>query len=96
MNTSDSKPNASSRELVEMFLTAMADAIADRLEHRQEARRRLLSVEQVAEYLAISESSVYNLIVDEKLHSVGLDRRKRFDIRDIDKLIDEAKGTTAR
>ena len=32
------------RDTVEFFLNAMADAIADRLEQRQDARRRLLDV----------------------------------------------------
>ena len=75
-----------------MFLTAMADAIADRLEHRQDARRRLLDVERTAEYLDTSKSSVHNLVSDKKLKPVRFDRRIHFDIRDLDKLIDEAKG----
>ena len=81
-----------SREMVDMFLTAMADAIADRLEHRQDARRRLLDVERTAEYLDTSKSSVHNLVSDKKLKPVRFDRRIHFDIRDLDKLIDEAKG----
>ena len=76
------------RETVDLFLTAMADAIADRLEHRQEARRRLLDMEQASEYLSTSEDTFYRMIADGKLTPVRFDRRMRFDIRDLDKLIE--------
>lgn len=69
----------------------MADAIADRLEHRQETRRRLLDGEQAAEYLGMTESAVYNLVSDNKLRPVRFDRRIRFDIRDLNELIEQAK-----
>jgi excisionase family DNA binding protein len=80
-----------SRQTVDLFLNAIADAIADRLEYRQDARRRLLDVEQTAEYLGMSESAVYNLVSDSKLRPVRFDRRIRFDIRDLDELIERAK-----
>jgi len=83
--------NAIGKDAVEQFLTAIADAIAGRLEHRQDARRRLLDVEQTSEYLGTSESAVYNLVSDKKLQAVRFDRRIRFDIRDLDKLIEESK-----
>jgi excisionase family DNA binding protein len=81
----------SSRETVDLLLAAIADTIADRLEHRQQTRRRLLSVEEAAEYLGRSESAVYNLVSDGKLRSVRFDRRISFDIRDLDNLIEQAK-----
>jgi excisionase family DNA binding protein len=81
----------SSRDTVELFLTAIADAIANRLEQRHESRRRLLDVEQTAEYLGMTEGAVYNLVSDNKLQSVRFDRRLRFDIRDLDELIAQAK-----
>ncbi len=84
----------SSHDMVELLLNALADAIADRLEHRQETRRRLLSVEQAAEYINRSESAIYNLVSDGKLRPVRLDRRISFDIRDLDNLIDQAKKGT--
>jgi excisionase family DNA binding protein len=82
----------SSTETVELFLAAMADAIADRLEQRQDTRCRLLDVGQTAEYLGMSESAIYNLVSDGKLQPVRFDRRIRFDRRDLDKLIDGAKA----
>ena len=81
------------RDTLELFLNAMADAIADRLEQRHDARRRLLDVAQTAEYLGMTESAVYNLVSDGKLSPVRFARRIRFYIRDLDKLIEETKGT---
>jgi hypothetical protein len=81
-----------STETVELFLTAIADTIADRLEGRQAARRRLLNVEQAGEYLSTSESGIYNLVADEKLSPVRIDRKLRFDVRDLDRLVDDSKS----
>ncbi|MGA8594476.1 MAG: helix-turn-helix domain-containing protein [Bryobacteraceae bacterium] len=86
------KRQSDPRDTVELLLTAVADAIADRLEHRQEARRRLLDMDATCEYLGVSEDGVYRLVAEGKLTPVSLDRRKRFDIRELDKLIEEAKG----
>ena len=55
----------------------MADAIPDKIEQRQTTRRRLLDVEQAAEYLSTSESGVYNLVADSKLQAVRIDRKLR-------------------
>lgn len=82
-----------SQNPVELFLSAIADAIADRLEHRQEARRRLLDMGQACEYLGVSEDTVYRLVAERKLSPVNVDRRKRFDVRELDRLIEEAKRT---
>ena len=86
-------PSASqSRQTVDLFLDAIADAIADRLDHRQGVRRRLFDVEQTAEYLGMSVSAVYNLVSDGKVQPVRFDRRIRFDVRDLDGLINQAKN----
>lgn len=85
------KRESDPRDTVELLLTAVADAIADRLEHRQETRRRLLDMDRTCEYLGLSEDGVYRLIAEGKLTPVSLDRRKRLDIRELDTLIDEAK-----
>ena len=75
------------------MIEAIADAVAARLERIQTARRRLLTLEQAAEYYGASEDTIERLVANKKLVPVnGLDRRKRFDIRDLDKLIDEGKN----
>ena len=84
--------NFNSRAALELFLTAVADAIADRLEHRQEARRRLLDMDQTTEYLGLSQDGIYRLVSDRKLTPVRIDRRMRFDVRELDVLIERGKG----
>ena len=77
---------------VELFLDAFAEAILGRLEHRQESRRRVLDMDATCEYLgSISEDGVYRLIQEGKLHPVRVDRRLRFDIRELDHLVEESK-----
>lgn len=88
--SSNQPPDA--RDTIEQFLSAIADAIADRLEHRQQTRRRLLTLEEAADYLAMSENQVLNLIAEGKLKRSNLDRRVRVDIRELDRLIEETKG----
>jgi excisionase family DNA binding protein len=81
------------RDTLELVLDAIADAITDRLEHRHDTRRRLLDMEQTCEYLSISEDTAYRLVAERKLTPVRVDRRLRFDIRELDHLIDDAKNS---
>jgi excisionase family DNA binding protein len=75
------------------MIEAIAEAVALKLEHFQTTKRRLLTLEQAAEYLGMSDDTVERLVANKKLIPVsGLDRRKRFDIRDLDKLIEHSKG----
>jgi excisionase family DNA binding protein len=74
------------------FLEALADAIVRRVETMQSQRRRVYKLDQAAEYLGISDNAVYDLVRTGKLRPVHLDSRNRFDIRDLDKLVDEMKN----
>ena len=80
------------RHTVDEFLDAIADAIADRLERRESLRRRVLDLDQVAEYLGASEDTIHRMVAEGRLAPVRFDRRLRFDVRDLDRLIEEAKG----
>lgn len=53
--------------------------------------RRLLSIEQAAEYLCLSKREIYNMIANKKLVAVNHGRRKMLDIRDLDVWIDSNK-----
>ncbi len=86
---------STTNKAADLFLEAFADAIADRLERRQESRRRLLKLEAATEYLSTSDDTIYRLIAEKKLTPVrNVDRHLRFDIRELDKLIEEAKDKT--
>jgi excisionase family DNA binding protein len=80
------------REIIDTVMAATTDTIVSRLEQHHGTGGRLLNVERTAEYLGISESQVYSLVAENKLKSVRLDRRHRFDIRDLDKLIETSKN----
>jgi excisionase family DNA binding protein len=74
------------------LIEAIADAVAHRLERLQTTRKRLLTLEHAAEYLGMSDDTVERLVASGRLVPVrGLDRRIRFDIRDLDRLIEESK-----
>jgi excisionase family DNA binding protein len=55
--------------------------------------RRLLTLEQAADYLALSTWSVRDLVWKGRLRVVRLTRRLHFDRRDLDRLIEGAKDS---
>jgi excisionase family DNA binding protein len=69
------------------------------LEHRRSNRasrsefdrRRLISLPEAADMLGLSVASVRRLIGSGRLHAVKLNRRVLVDLRDVDRLIEEAK-----
>ncbi len=85
-------PVAPSSKGIEFFLNAIADTIVDRLEHRQAASRRVLDMDQTVEYLGASEDTIYRLVAEGKLTPVRFDRRTRFDVHDLDKLVADSKA----
>jgi excisionase family DNA binding protein len=73
------------------LIEALADEVVRRMANIQTQRRRLLNAEDAAEYLGISEDGLRNIVEDGRLPEVKIDRRKRFDRQDLDKLIETAK-----
>src|SRR5207245_1408061 len=70
-------------------LTPAADSQSTALGNR----RRLLTLEEAAEYLALSTWTVRDLVWKGRLRVVRLTRRLHFDRRDLDRLIEEAKDS---
>jgi len=54
--------------------------------------RRLLTAQEAAVYLALSEREVYNMIANKELVGVRHGRRIMIDLRDIEKWIDSNKA----
>ena len=69
----------------------MESGVKKALNVSETTNRRLLSVEQAAVYLSLSEREVYNMIANGQLHSVKHGRRKMIDIRDVDAWIEGNK-----
>ena len=53
--------------------------------------KRLLSVEQAATYLCLSERELYNMIANKELAAVKHGRRTMIDVRDLDQWIESNK-----
>lgn len=53
--------------------------------------QRLLDADQAAVYINTSDKGLDNLVSDGKLAPVRFDRKRRFDVVDLDKLIEESK-----
>jgi len=57
----------------------------------KEQEGKLLTVNQVAEYLHVSKTTIYRWIKDGTLHSVGVGRKHLFKEKDIAALLGEEK-----
>lgn len=81
-------PSAASADpLRQMIRAACEDAIKSALNIADISPRRLLSVEETAAYLNLSEREVYNLIAAKELVGVRHGRRLMIDIRDLEEWI---------
>jgi hypothetical protein len=78
----------------DQVLDALADKLAERLRIGQKPQitPRLLSVEQAAQYLSRSPRAVRLLAEKGILPGVRMDDRLFFDIADLDRAIEAAKG----
>lgn len=73
----------------QVLIDAIADAVATRLERMAGCSRRLLDVDQAAQYLGLSAVALrHKAGVD--IPVVKIDAKLRFDRRDLDKYIDRA------
>lgn len=55
---------------------------------------RLVKPREAAAYLAISERKLWSLTQDGRIPAVRLDRSVRYDVADLDRFIQAAKGIT--
>lgn len=53
---------------------------------------RLLSVNDAAKYLAISDRTLWNLTAEKKIPAVKINRCVRYDIHDLDEFINRMKN----
>jgi len=59
------------------------------------AARRLITLREAADVLSLSVASVRRLVWTGRLRFVRLNRRLRIDVRDLDRLIEDAKAQPA-
>ncbi len=70
---------------------AVESGVKRALNISETTNRRLLSVEQAAVYLSLSERELYNMISNHQLRGVKHGRRKMIDIRDLDEWVESKK-----
>jgi excisionase family DNA binding protein len=70
---------------------AIARVVREELGRLNLRQRRILEIDEAAEYLGCSVGTIHNLVADDKLSPVRYDRRIRFDIEDLDRLIQKSK-----
>lgn len=73
--------------LSQMIQAACEAAIKRALNISEISPRRLLTVQEGAVYLTLSEREIYNMIANKELAGVRHGRRTMIDIRDIDEWI---------
>ena len=57
----------------------------------EQLKKRLLGIEEAAQYLGVTKSTLYSWAWRRKIPSVKMGRRLLFDIQDLDRLIEAQK-----
>ena len=73
----------------ELSAAIRTQVLAEQPKQTHAAARRLLTVQQAAEYLGRTEAAVRQLIHKRIVPVVRFDRNVRIDVRDLDRLIEE-------
>ena len=76
----------------EAFRRALETEVRRALSSNETSDRRLKTVKQAAEYLALSRREIYNMIASSELPAVKRGRRTMLDILDLDNWIVRSKG----
>jgi excisionase family DNA binding protein len=81
---------------LDTILDALADRLAAKASTSQTSTRRLVDVRGAAEYLGCSPAAIRQKVARRELPTVRLDGKNRFDLRDLDALIEQAKHHDSR
>ena len=86
-------PDTNFDALLDVFSDLIAAKLGARLAGREggKMQKRLLCVEEAAEYLGRTKEAVQHMIAAGKLPTVKSDRRVFLDVRDLDQWIERAK-----
>jgi excisionase family DNA binding protein len=81
---------------LESIIDMVADRIAARIESRNSSRssvesKRLLTTDEAAIFLGRTRDSIQHMMASGKIPTVRSDRRVFFDVRDLERFIDQNK-----
>ena len=79
---------------LESILDTIASAVAAKMRDGQPAstvKARLFDIDAAAAYLGRTPSAIRHLVNQGRLRRVGIDGRVQFDVKDLDRLIEESK-----
>jgi len=77
--------------IAEVIQRAVAAGVREAMNVHDATNRRLFTIEQAAEYLALSKREIWSMIAAEDLPVVARGRRRMLDIRDLDSWIEISK-----
>lgn len=70
---------------------AIARVVREEITKMNIRKKWILELDEAAEYLGVSHGTIDKFMADKKLACVRMDRRNRFDVEDLDTLIQESK-----
>lgn len=73
--------------LADGLLDAIAEAVASRI--KPALTKRVLTLAEAAEYIGLTEAALRHKVAARQIPYVSIDRKTRFDVRDLDRWIDE-------
>jgi excisionase family DNA binding protein len=74
-----------------LTITVNKDGLAAKPQHRQRVSVRLLTVRQAADYLGTTTATLYTKVWRREVPFIKLGRSVRFDVVDLDEMIEQAK-----
>jgi excisionase family DNA binding protein len=78
---------------IEINTDTIADAVANRIRDAGIVAPRLLTLDQAATYLGLTKDALKAKVHLGRIPTVDLDKKLRFDRRDLDRIVDQSKGS---
>ncbi len=81
---------------VDPLIQAIVDGVVARLKAQPDRiTPRVLNLEQCATYLGRTPAAIRQLVIDGKIPVLKIDKRVQFDVRDLDRVIDQLERKVA-
>ena len=75
----------------DQFFESMAEAIVQRIQQKLAVKKRVLGLDEAAEYIGLTRKALQQKAARSEIRSVGFDRLLRFDVIDLDRYIESSK-----